>query len=170
MGACPTHIDVPGFIKRIASGNVQGSARVILEANVLGMSCSRACPWMCCARARASCTRTTRSRSRSACSSGYAMEDFYTRAEAGGYAAVRPAPVTHSQKIACIGGGPASLACAAELRRRGFPVSVFDNRPLPGGLTTYGIAEYKLRPSDSLREVEMIRAMGVEFHCADVGL
>jgi glutamate synthase (NADPH/NADH) small chain len=48
-------------------------------------------------------------------------------------------------------------------------VSVFDNRSLPGGLATYGIAEYKLRPSDSLREVEMIRAMGVEFHCAEVG-
>src|SRR5208283_6116698 len=44
MAACPTHIDVPGFIKRIGSGNVKGSARVILEANVLGMSCSRACP------------------------------------------------------------------------------------------------------------------------------
>src|SRR5208337_3631609 len=60
-------------------------------------------------------------------------------------------------------------SCAAELRRRGFAVTVFDNRPLPGGLTTYGIAEYKLRPSDSLREVEMIRSMGVEFRCAEVG-
>ncbi|MGA7159232.1 MAG: NAD(P)-dependent oxidoreductase, partial [Acidobacteriaceae bacterium] len=44
MGACPTHIDVPKFIKKIASGNLEGSARTILEANILGASCSRACP------------------------------------------------------------------------------------------------------------------------------
>jgi glutamate synthase (NADPH/NADH) small chain len=48
-------------------------------------------------------------------------------------------------------------------------VTVFDNRPLPGGLNTYGVAEYKLRPADSLREVEMVRAMGVEFRQAEVG-
>ncbi len=62
--------------------------------------------------------------------------------------------------IACIGAGPASLSCAAELRRHGHAVTVFEKRPLAGGLNTYGVAEYKLRPSDSLREVEMIRAHG----------
>jgi dihydropyrimidine dehydrogenase (NAD+) subunit PreT len=71
--------------------------------------------------------------------------------------------------VACVGGGPASLACAAELRRRGYGVTIFDNRPLPGGLNTYGVAEYKLRPSDSLREVEVVRSMGVEFRQAEVG-
>jgi glutamate synthase (NADPH/NADH) small chain len=68
-----------------------------------------------------------------------------------------------------VGGGPASLACAAELRRRGYSVTIIDNRPLPGGLNTYGIAEYKLRPQDSLREVEMIRSLGVEFRGGLVG-
>ena len=68
-----------------------------------------------------------------------------------------------------MGGGPASLSCAAELRRHGASVTVFDNRPMPGGLNTYGVAEYKLRPADSLREVEMVRAMGVEFRQAEVG-
>lgn len=169
MSACPTHIDVPGFIKRIASGNVRGSARVILEANVLGMSCSRACPVdvLC----EGVCVMRTYNKKPIEIGrlQRYAMDGFFARAEAGGGSGRRAAPLTHAQKIACVGGGPASLACAAELRRRGFPVSVFDNRPLPGGLATYGIAEYKLRPSDSLREVEMIRAMGVEFHCADVG-
>jgi len=71
--------------------------------------------------------------------------------------------------VACIGGGPASLSCAAELRRQGFSATIFDNRPLPGGLNTYGVAEYKLRPSDSLREVELVRSMGVEFRHAQVG-
>lgn len=68
-----------------------------------------------------------------------------------------------------MGGGPASLACAAELRRQGYQVTVFDNRPLPGGLNTYGVAEYKLRASDSLREVELVRSLGVEFRRAEVG-
>ena len=81
--------------------------------------------------------------------------------------APRAAPVNF--KVACVGGGPASLSCAAELRRHGASVTVFDNRPLPGGLNTYGVAEYKLRPADSLREVEMVRAMGVEFRQAEVG-
>jgi len=170
MAACPTHIDVPGFIKRIGSGNVRGSARVILEANVLGMSCSRACPVDVLCEGACVMHAYNKKPIEIGRLQRYAMEDFYARAEAGrGGARASAAPVTHTQKVACIGGGPASLACAAELRRRGFAVTVFDNRPLPGGLTTYAIAEYKLRPSDSLREVEMIRAMGVEFHSAEVG-
>jgi dihydropyrimidine dehydrogenase (NAD+) subunit PreT len=73
-----------------------------------------------------------------------------------------------TQRIACIGAGPASLACAAELRQQGFQVRVIDRRPLPGGLNTYGVAEYKLRAADSLREVEMVRNLGVEFEIRDV--
>ena len=65
--------------------------------------------------------------------------------------------------MACIGGGPASLACAAELCRQGAQATIIERRPLPGGLNTYGVAEYKLRATDSLREVEMIRRLGVEF-------
>jgi glutamate synthase (NADPH/NADH) small chain len=65
--------------------------------------------------------------------------------------------------IACIGAGPASLAAAAEMKQQGFHVTVFDKRPLPGGLNTYGIAEYKLPLADSLREIELIRQLGVEF-------
>jgi len=70
----------------------------------------------------------------------------------------------NGKHVACIGAGPASLACAAELRRHGFAVTVFDRNPLAGGLNTYGIAQYKLRPGDSLREAELVRAMGVTFH------
>ena len=66
-------------------------------------------------------------------------------------------------RVACIGAGPASLACAAELRRHGASVTIVDSRALPGGLNTYGVAEYKLRAAESLRETELIRRMGVEF-------
>jgi glutamate synthase (NADPH/NADH) small chain len=69
----------------------------------------------------------------------------------------------NGKRIACIGAGPASLACAAELAKLGYPVTIFDRNNLPGGLNTYGIAAYKLRAADSLREVEMVRGLGVEF-------
>jgi glutamate synthase (NADPH/NADH) small chain len=164
--ACPTHIDVPGFIKRIASGNVRGSARVILQANVLGMSCARACPVEVLCEGSCVMHRYNRKPIEIGRLQRFAMEDFFTHLDGGAAAQV---PLRHSGRIACVGGGPASLACAAELRSRGFAVTVFDDRPLPGGLATYGVAEYKLRPSDTLKEVEMIKAMGVEFRRVEVG-
>jgi glutamate synthase (NADPH/NADH) small chain len=75
----------------------------------------------------------------------------------------RKTSAARAGKVACIGAGPASLSCAAELRQQGFSVTVFERKALPGGLNTYGVAEYKLRSADSLREIEMIRALGVEF-------
>jgi glutamate synthase (NADPH/NADH) small chain len=94
----------------------------------------------------------------------FAMETFY---DAGGRLVLRQRE-ERSQRVACIGAGPASLACAAELRQQGFQVHVIDRRALPGGLNTYGVAEYKLRAADSLREVEMVRGLGVEFEIRDI--
>ncbi len=164
MGACPTHIDVPRFIKKIASGNVAGSAKSILEANVLGASCSRVCPVevLC----EGSCVM--HGRGERAIEIGrlqrFAMETYYA---AGGTVPLRARP-ERTERVACVGAGPASLACAAELRQRGFQVTVIDKRALPGGLNTSGVAEYKLRAPDSLREVEMIRGLGVRFETRDV--
>jgi glutamate synthase (NADPH/NADH) small chain len=66
-------------------------------------------------------------------------------------------------RVACVGAGPASLACAAELRAHGIAVTIFEKQSRGGGLNTYGVAEYKFRASDSDREVEFIRSLGVEF-------
>src|SRR3954454_23034334 len=129
MGACPTHIDVPRFIKKIASGNVTGSAQSILAANVLGASCSRVCPVevLC----EGSCVM--HGRGEKAIEIGrlqrFAMESYY---DGGGRIPLRSRPERH-ERIACIGAGPASLACAAELRQNGYGVTIFDKRPFPGG-------------------------------------
>jgi glutamate synthase (NADPH/NADH) small chain len=82
---------------------------------------------------------------------------------AGGGALPRRSSAEKRGRIACLGAGPASLAAAAELRQHGYTVTVFERRELPGGLNTYGVAEYKLRTADSLREIELIAALGVEF-------
>jgi glutamate synthase (NADPH/NADH) small chain len=167
MGACPTHIDVARFIKKIASGNLRGSALTILDANILGLSCARVCPVDVLCEGACVMLKHDGKAIEIGRLQRFAMDSFYgsgakltsTRRQAEG-----PAP-----PVACVGGGPASLACAAELRRQGYGVTVFDNRPLPGGLNTYGVAEYKLRASDSLREVDLVRSLGVEFRRAEVG-
>src|ERR1700690_3086974 len=158
IDACPTSIDVPGFIKRIMTENVRGAARVILEANILGESCGRVCP------------------TEVLCEGACVMVEKGERAIEIGrlqrYAVdhvldpnirLFQAGAPNGRRVACIGSGPASIACAAKLARRGYRVTVFDRRELPGGLDTYGIAAYKLRARDSLREVEMVKSLGVEF-------
>ena len=139
--ACPTHIDVPRFIKKISSGNLRGSALTILDANILGLSCSRVCPVDVLCEGSCVLHRYNQKPIEIGRLQRYAMDRFY---DAQGTLPV--APSTGARRVACVGGGPASLACAAELARRGHSVTIFDNRPLPGGLNTYGVAEYKLRP------------------------
>src|ERR1700733_9886280 len=157
--ACPTHIDVPRFIKKITTGNLLGSALTILDANVLGASCSRVCPVdvLC----EGACVMLSYNKQPIAIGrlQRHAMDYFQER----GGELPKKSSQKRSQRIVCIGAGPASLACAAELAQQGFSVTVIERRALPGGLNTYGVAEYKLRPLDSLREVAMIGELGVEF-------
>jgi dihydropyrimidine dehydrogenase (NAD+) subunit PreT len=156
--ACPTHIDVPRFIKKIATGNPRGSALAILDANILGLSCSRVCPVDVLCEGACVMHRYNRQPIEIGRLQRAAMDWFYAHSPS------LPVAANQQQKrVACIGGGPASLACAAELRRSGYGVTIFDRQPMAGGLNTYGIAEYKLRPADSLKEVELVRSAGVEF-------
>ncbi len=157
-GACPTHIDVPRFIKKISTGNLRGSAMAILESNVLGLSCSRVCPVDVLCEGACVLHRYNKQPIEIGRLQRHAMDYFYSRNP------VSPvAKAVARGRVACIGAGPTSLACAAELRRRGFSVTIIDKQAMGGGLNTYGIAEYKLRPADSLKEVELVRGMGAEF-------
>ena len=156
--ACPTHIDVPAFIKKISTGNPRGSARVILEANILGQSCGRVCPTevLCegaCVMLEKGANPIEIGRLQRY-SVDYVLDRNIQLFRAG-------AP--NGKRVACVGSGPASLACAAELAKMGYAVTIFDRHEFPGGLNTYGIAAYKTRAKDSLREVDMVRGLGVEF-------
>jgi dihydropyrimidine dehydrogenase (NAD+) subunit PreT len=157
--ACPTHIDVPRFIKKIASGNLVGSARTILDANILGASCSRACPVEVLCEGACVMHRYNKQPIQIARLQRFAMDALH---ESGAPLPFEPGADTRLS-VALIGAGPASLACAAELRRRGVRATLYDARPLPGGLNTYGIAEYKLPLVESLREIEMLSQLGVDF-------
>ena len=160
--ACPTHIDVPRFIRKISTGNARGSARTILDANILGLSCSRVCPVDVLCEGACVLHRYNKRPIEIGRLQRYALESAPA-------VDLPPRAPSVNFKVACVGGGPASLSCGAELRRHGASVTIFDNRPLPGGLNTYGVAEYKLRPVDSLRDVALVRSLGVEFRQATVG-
>lgn len=158
--ACPTHIDVPRFIKKIASGNLTGSARTILDANILGASCARVCPVEVLCEGACVMHRYNKQPIEIALLQRFAMDALH---QSGAPLPFEPGAET-GFSVALIGAGPASLACAAELRRRGIRAHLYDARPLPGGLNTYGVAEYKLPLVESLREIEMLAQLGVEFH------
>lgn len=156
--ACPTHIDVPAFIKKISTGNLLGSARTILSANILGHSCGRVCPTevlcegACVMHEKGEPPIEIGRLQRYAVD--YVLDNNVQMFQAG---------AANGKKVACIGSGPASLACAAELAKWGYDVTVFDRNELPGGLNTYGIAAYKARAKDAIREVELVKQLGVKF-------
>jgi len=156
--ACPTHIDVPAFIKKLSTGNLRGSAREILSANILGHSCGRVCPTevLC----EGACVMHEKGEQ--------PIEIGRLQRYAVDHVLEEKIQLFHpgapnGKRVACIGSGPASLACAAELAKWGYDVTVFDRNELPGGLNTYGIAAYKSRAADSVREADLVEQLGVKF-------
>ena len=155
--ACPTHIDVPRFIKKIATANITGSARTILESNLMGATCARVCPveelceGACVLNAEHKPIMIGRLQR-------YAMDHVYDR----GIDVFQPAAAT-GRRVAVIGAGPAGLSCAGELARRGHAVTVYEKRELGGGLSTYGIIVLREPVPVALAEVGMIARLGVKF-------
>ena len=160
--ACPTGIDIPSFIARLAQGNVRGAAKAILEANPLGGMCARVCPTeVLCEQA---CVRNTN-------------EDKpveigqLQRAATDAYFAQPGAPLftraaATAKRVAVVGAGPAGLACAHGLARLGHSVVLFDANPKLGGLNEYGIAAYKTTANFAQQEVQWLLSIGgIEVRC-----
>jgi len=156
--ACPTDIDVPTFIRKIATGNTLGAATTILESNLMGHTCGRVCPVdeLCVG----------------ACVLGeehrpiaigrlqrYATDHLFQRGTMpfGAGASV-------GKRVAVVGSGPAGLTAAGELAKRGFAVDVFERNELPGGLSTYGIVVMREPVKVSLEEIEFVKRLGVSIH------
>lgn len=156
--ACPTRIDVPSFIKKITTGNLKGSARVILSANILGQSCGRVCPTEVLCEGACVLNKEGAKPIEIGRLQRYAVDyvlDNNLR--------VLQAGTRNGRRVACIGSGPASLGCAAELAQGGYEVFIYDKNKLSGGLNTYGIAAYKTRAWESLREVKLVEELGAKL-------
>lgn len=156
--ACPTDINVPRFIKMITTGDLVGSARTILDANILGASCARVCPTeVLCAGA---CVLNDLHehpidigglQAFSTDDAVFGDVELYSAGEASGFS------------IGIVGAGPAGLTCGAELVKLGHTVVVYDAADEPGGLNTHGVANYKMDKETALLEVEFIERLGVEI-------
>ncbi len=160
--ACPTEIDIPTFIKKIASGNVRGSARTILDQNLLGYSCARVCPVEVLCQGDCVYTGWGREPIQIGRLQRFATETATQNAQP-------PVLRRHidvgvaKKRVACIGAGPASLAFAGTLALEGHDAVIFEKRAYAGGLNTTGIAPYKLHAEDAVREVEWVMNLGVEL-------
>jgi glutamate synthase (NADPH/NADH) small chain len=153
--ACPTSIDIPGFIRRIGQGNAVGAGKTILSANVMGGTCARVCPTeeLC----EAACVREKAEGEPVAIGQ---LQRFATDALFS--AGVQPftrAPST-GKRVAVVGGGPAGLSCAHALARTGVEVTVFEARTKAGGLNEHGLAAYKMTDDFAQREVDFILSLG----------
>jgi glutamate synthase (NADPH/NADH) small chain len=158
IAACPTGIDIPRFIKKIATGNLAGSARTILEANLLGYSCARVCPVeVLCVGA---CVYNAWAQRPIAIGR---LQRFATEHVLAGGPGVLAAKPRRPGRVALVGGGPASLSCAGTLALEGVEAVIYERARWGGGLNTLGIAPYKMPAADALREVAFIESLGVHL-------
>ena len=155
--ACPTSIQVPNFIKKIASGNMKGSAMTIMDANPIGASCARVCPTeILCEGACVlnSSTKPIKIGQLQRYATDWAMEtdvELFKKGEANGY------------KVAIVGSGPAGLSAARELSRFGYSVTIFEAEAKAGGLNTYGIVSFRLPNEVADWEVAQVAKLGVDI-------
>jgi glutamate synthase (NADPH/NADH) small chain len=153
--SCPTHIDVPKFIKQITTDNIKGSAHTIFSSNIMGAGCSKVCPVekLC----EGACVfnlleeEPIQIARLQQYSTGIALENNWQLFER------KP---SIGKKVAIVGAGPAGLSCAHVLSREGIDVTIFEKEAKGGGLMTYGIAAYKVTPQFCEDEVNYITALG----------
>ena len=155
LEACPTGIDIPGFIRKISTDNVKGAAVTILSENIMGGACARVCPVeiLC----EAACVREAQEEKpvQIGALQRYATDWLFeqklqpfVRAKSTG------------KRVAVVGAGPAGLSCAHRLSTLGHDVTVYEARPKAGGLNEYGIAAYKVPNDFAQHEVGFILSLG----------
>jgi dihydropyrimidine dehydrogenase (NAD+) subunit PreT len=155
--ACPTGIDIPSFIKKIASGNLKGSAKTIMTANPVGASCARVCP--------------TEELCEGACVLNHStkpimigdLQRFATDWARHNDAVLFSQGKPNGKKVAIIGGGPAGLSAARELAIFGYDVTIYEAEKEAGGLNTYGIVSFRLPQDISFWEVNQVKSLNVKI-------
>ncbi len=160
MKACPTHIDIPLFIKQIHTGNVDGAAKTIYDMNWMGNACGKVCP--------------TQVLCEGACVYNHAhvkpleigrLQNFATHQAIVAGKALYKKGTSTGKKVAIIGAGPAGLSCACELSVLGYDVDVFEAKTRPSGLTAHGTAPYKITNEEALAEVDYLQQQfGFNIH------
>lgn len=156
--ACPSGVDVSAFIRRICVGDLRSAIRIIKESNPFAGVCGRICP------VEQFCMDKCRSQFATAPVDIAILQRYVADVELlRGYRVPEVRKAKGAKKVACVGAGPASLACAAALAKRGYDVTVFEQHKKPGGMLTYGIPSYRLSQEIVDAEIDQIRKMGVKI-------
>ena len=156
VGACPVGIDIPGFIARVVEGDIAGAAAVIAKDSSLPAVCGRVCPQE--SQCEGSCVLGVKGESVAIGK----LERFV--ADHNPAPAVVPEKKEGAKKVAVIGSGPAGLACASDLAKLGYDVTIFEALHKAGGVLEYGIPEFRLPKEKVLKkEVDEVRALGVKI-------
>ena len=153
--ACPTSIDIPLFIRQIATGTPEAAATTIWNQNILGGICARVCPTetLCeeaCVREAAEGKPVEIGR----------LQRFATDVAMGKGLHPFTRAASTGKRLAVVGAGPAGLASAHRLAMHGHDVTIFEKRPKAGGLNEYGIASYKATGGFAQREVDWLLSIG----------
>ncbi|MBO4297371.1 MAG: NADPH-dependent glutamate synthase [Clostridia bacterium] len=154
---CPVNIDIPGFIARLKSRDVEGAYKVISASSALPAVCGRVCPQE--TQCESKCTMGIRFEP-----VGIGrLERFVADTHNASVSAPVEKPAPNGHRVAVVGSGPSSLTCAGDLARLGYAVTVFEALHTAGGVLVYGIPEFRLPKRIVAREVEGLKAMGVEI-------
>lgn len=150
--ACPTHIDIPLFIKQIQTQNTEGSAKTIFDANWLGNACGVVCPTevLC----EGSCVFNLQDVPPIQIGR---LQNYATNAVIKAEKELFKSGKSNDKKVAIIGAGPAGIACACELRTMGFEVDIFEANNKPSGLMVHGVAPYKIDNEEVLEEIKYLQ-------------
>ena len=154
---CPVNIDIPGFIKEIASGNFEQSSKVLALYTALPAVCGRVCPQE--TQCEAQCVLKARGNSVSIGK----LERFTADKSREEKYKLFDKPRQNGHKVAVIGAGPAGLTCAGDLAKMGYEVTIFEALHLAGGVLVYGIPEFRLPDSVVESEIENLKALGVNI-------
>ena len=158
VGACPVGVKIPQFIAHLASGNIEAAAAKIAEDSSLPAICGRVCPQE--TQCEGSCILGVKGEPVAIGKLERFVAD-YTR-DKGGVKAV--CKENNGHKVAVVGSGPAGLACASDLAKLGYQVTIFEALHRPGGVLEYGIPEFRL-PKDKVvkAEIDQVRELGVKI-------
>ncbi len=160
--ACPAGIDIPAFIKKIATGNIRGSARAIFKANMLGASTARVCPVDVLCVGACVLNDLNHQPIRIGRLQRYATAEALAAERRAGWELFTP-QAANGKRVALVGAGPASMACAAYLVLEGVTPVIYEKDDRPGGLNTTGVAPYKMQSEAALAEAQWLLRNGVQL-------
>ena len=157
VAGCPVNIRIPAFIEKVREGDFEGAYKVIAESSSLPAVCGRVCPQE--TQCESKCVRGIKGEPVGIGRLERFVADWHN--ENVTEKPERPAPNGH--RVAVVGSGPSGLSCAGDLAKRGYAVTVFEALHVAGGVLMYGIPEFRLPKAIVRREVDTLRALGVDF-------